>query len=62
MNCLKVLNIMTLNKAIEHKKEKRKPYYRAKSISKQCRNNGSCNWCRENRLFKNKKRKLIYSE
>lgn len=53
---------MSLNQAIKYKKEKRKSYYGAKAISKQCRNNGSCNWCRGNRLFKNKKRKLIYSE
>ena len=53
---------MTLDKAIKYKKEKRIPYCKAKAISKQCRNNGSCNWCKENRLFKNKKRKLIYSE
>lgn len=29
---------MTLYKAIEHKKEKRKPYYGSKSIDKTCRN------------------------
>ena len=53
---------MTLDKAIKYKKEKRNSYRNAKAVSKQCRNNGSCIWCRENRLFKNKKRKLIYSE
>lgn len=53
---------MTLNKAIKYKKEKREPYRKSKAISKQCRNNGSCNWCKNNRLFKNKKRNLMYSE
>lgn len=53
---------MSLNKAIEYKKEKRKSYRKAKAVSKQCRNKGSCNWCKENRLFKNKKRELVYSE
>lgn len=43
---------MSLDKAIEHKKEWRKPYYGAKSVDHACRNNGSCNWCRENRLYK----------
>lgn len=47
---------MSLDKAIEHKKENRKPYYGAKAIYRSCRNHGSCEWCRENRQFKNKKR------
>ena len=32
---------MSLDKAIKHKKERRKPYY-----------GGNCDWCRENRLHK----------
>ena len=44
---------MSLDKAIEHKKERRKPYYGAKAISCSCRNNGTCDYCRENRLHKN---------
>ena len=47
---------MSLNKAIKHGKEKRKPYYKAKAVDKQCRNHGSCDWCKNNRLYKNKKR------
>ena len=43
---------MSLDKAIKHKKERRKPYYGAKAISCSCRNNGNCDWCRENRLHK----------
>lgn len=31
---------MSLDKAIIHKKEKRKPYTRAKAIAKSCRNHG----------------------
>ena len=46
-----------LNKAIEHKKEHRKPYYGAKAIDHTCRNHGTCSWCKENRLYKNIKRK-----
>lgn len=53
---------MTLNKSIKYKKEKRESYRKSKAISKQCRNNGSCNWCKNNRLFKNKRRSLMYSE
>lgn len=47
---------MTLYKAIEHKKEKRKPYYGSKSIDKTCRNHGNCEVCKNNRLYKNIKR------
>ena len=43
---------MSLDKAIAHKKERRKPYYGAKSVDHTCRNHGSCDWCRENRLYK----------
>ena len=44
------------DKAIAHGKEYRKMYYGAKATDKSCRNGGSCKWCRENRLYKIKKR------
>lgn len=47
---------MGLEKAIKHKKEKRKPYRGAKAFDCQCRNHGSCSWCLSNRTYKNKKR------
>lgn len=43
---------MSLDKAILHGKEKRKPYVRVKAIDPTCRNHGSCEWCRQNRLHK----------
>lgn len=43
---------MSLDKAIEHGKEKRKPYRRSKRFDRSCRNHGSCTWCMENRLHK----------
>ena len=43
---------MSLDKAIEHGKEKRKQYYGAKAVDRTCRNHGSCDWCKENRLHK----------
>lgn len=46
---------MSLDKAIKHGKEKRKPYRGAKAIDCTCRNHGSCDWGRENRLHKFKK-------
>ena len=47
---------MSLNKAIDHKKEHRKPYYGSKAIDKTCRNHGGCEWCEENRKHKYEKR------
>lgn len=47
---------MSLDKAIQHGKERRKKYYGAKAVDRQCRCGGSCDWCRANRLYKNKKR------
>ena len=47
---------MSFNKAIQSGKEHRKEYKGAKAIDCNCRNNGSCDWCRENRLYKNLKR------
>lgn len=43
---------MALDKAIEHGKEKRKPYRGAKAFVCSCRNHGTCEWCRENRMYK----------
>ena len=60
---------MSLNKAIEHGKEHRKPYHVdrrnfAKSVDKTCRNHGSCPWCQGNRQYNTKKRleKASYKE
>lgn len=43
---------MSLNKAIEHGKEHRRPYIGSKRFDKTCRNHGSCDWCRSNRKHK----------
>lgn len=43
---------MSLDKAIKHGKEHRKPYSGSKAIDKTCRNHGGCPWCEENRLHK----------
>ena len=43
---------MSLDKAIEHGKEKRKPYRGSKAIDGTCRNHGSCKWCENNRKHK----------
>ena len=46
---------MGLDKAIIYGKEKRKPYTGDKAIDRTCRNNGTCGWCKENRLYQRNK-------
>ena len=43
---------MSFDKAIEHRKERRKPYRGSKAIDGTCRNHGSCKWCEDNRKHK----------
>ena len=47
---------MGMEKAIASGKEHRKEYYGAKAICKSCRNSGTCEWCRRNRMYKNLKK------
>lgn len=49
---------MSLDKAIEHGKEHRKPYRRTKAIDGTCRNHGSCEICKGNRLYQYTKEQL----
>ena len=44
---------MSLDKAIEHGNEHRKPYYRSKNFDLSCRNHGGCPTCFGNRMHKN---------
>lgn len=53
---------MTLDKAILHKKEHRKEYRGAKSVDKSCRNHGSDDWEKSNRLHSNTKRIIAAEE
>ncbi len=46
---------MSLDKAIQHGKEHRKPYKGSKLIDRTCRNHGGCDWCKGNRMHKYKK-------
>lgn len=46
---------MSLDKAIEHNKEHRKPYRGAKACDKTCRNHGSDDWAKDNRLYRSNK-------
>lgn len=51
---------MSLYKAIEYGKEKRKPYRGSKAFDCSCRNHGTCAWCQGNRLH-NSNRKIEQS-
>lgn len=53
---------MSMDKAILHGKEKRKPYRKGKAVDRTCRNHGSCPWCEGNRKYANKKRELAARE
>ena len=53
---------MTLDKAITHGKEHRKPYRGAKSIDGTCRNHGSCPYCAAGRKHKRKRQEPIQQE
>ena len=46
---------MSMDKAIKSGKEHRKQYRGIKSWDYTCRNHGSDEWCRDNRLYKIKK-------
>ena len=50
---------MSLDKAIAHGKEHRKPYRGAKAVDHTCRNHGSCEYCKSNRLHKYEKQKPL---
>ena len=53
---------MSLDKAIEHGKEHRKPYRGSKAIDGTCRNHGGCEWCKANRQHKFRDKKPMEDE
>ena len=46
---------MSLDKAIQHGKEKRKPYYGAKAFDPACRNHGRDDWSKSNRTIQSQR-------
>ena len=56
MTLLRKERDMSLDKAIEHGKEQRKPYYKSKAVDATCRPGGSCPYCQRGRRHKNRKR------
>lgn len=53
---------MSLDKSIAQGKERRKQFRGSKAFDKSCRNHGSCEWCLENRMYKNLKRLAAMKE
>jgi copper oxidase (laccase) domain-containing protein len=51
---------MSLEKGIQHGKEKRKQYQgrTSKKFDRSCRNHGNCGYCENNRLFSFRKLKF----
>ena len=47
-----------LDKAIDNKKEYRKPYRGSKRFDHSCRNHGSCSYCEGNRTIFDKKARM----
>lgn len=43
---------MGFEKAIEHGKTKRKAYRDSRAFDCSCRNHGTCEWCKRNRMYK----------
>lgn len=53
---------MSLEKAIKHGKEWRKPYRGAKAVDSWCRVHGACNACTSNRLTKHRRKQQAQDE
>ncbi len=47
---------MSLDKVIEHQKEKRRQYRGCMSADRSCSNQGRCEWCMGNREYSHRKR------
>lgn len=53
---------MSLDKGIDSGKEHRKKYYDSRRFDSTCRNHGSCDHCKHNRLHKFKKGQIDSDE
>ena len=49
---------MGLEKAIQHGKERRKPYRGSKAFDPSCRPHGDCSWCERNRKIRTRRAHL----
>lgn len=53
---------MSLDKAIQHGEEHRKPYRGVKKFDRTCRNHGSDPWCERQVKYKKKRKEIDYGE
>lgn len=53
---------MSMEKAIQHGKEKRHPYYGSKRFDASCRPHGTCGFCLGNRMHSDRKREPVEDE
>ena len=53
---------MSLDKAIKHGKEHRKPYYDSRSCDPTCRSHGNCPWCQGKRKYKKRKEEMMHKD
>lgn len=53
---------MSLDKGIEHGKERRRQYNGSKRFDRSCRTGGNCDRCRDGRQYNGKKRELSAKE
>lgn len=53
---------MSLDQAIRHGKEKRRPYRRSEAFDRSCRPHGGCGYCQNNRLYCDRRRRAAAEE
>jgi hypothetical protein len=53
---------MSFDNDYPNRKDWRKPYRRSRAFDRQCRHQGSCDYCSSKRQFKNKRREPIQEE
>lgn len=53
---------MSLDKAVTHGKEHRKPYRKSKRFDGTCRNHGACSYCRDNRTYAGRRAAVVAEE
>jgi hypothetical protein len=49
---------MSLRKAIEHGKERRRPWHDSRDFDSSCRNHRGCPWCEGNRAYQSRKQEI----
>jgi hypothetical protein len=53
---------MGMGPAIEHGKERRKPWYDSRAFDGSCRNHHGCPWCERARLYQRRRKEMDAAE